>query len=749
MFNTFRFILVSLAALTLFNITVSVQATAPSPSWTSYSLNDAVNGIALQGNYVWCATPNGPVRWDSRDLSSRLFVGPPDNRLNTIATASDGSIWMGSPAGVTRFDGRNWTSYIREDGLPDGNVKMIAPGTGNEMWLGMVEKYDMYNGTFYEWWISEQTGPTWTTRLHEDNIMKGGFGPLTSLAVKTGTDVWAIRSGRLLHFDGTAWKDSLSGEGMTAQPLKFVAIGQGGDLWVTGMSQVSRRHDGIWTTHDFGDAAATCMSASPGGFIGVGFVLPDSTRVIEVCAGDGVDWEAHPLGKGDEYQVNALAIGSDGVIWAGPPNGLYRLSGGERLHLIPDSHVSSIPGKLVGTDLQGDAIFVDLNGVHVFDGSHWTDNLFPTPLGSIETAAVAPNGSIWISSLNSFGLYYYNGSVWRFFVFGELGLNYPYDIFFQNDSTVQIRSGAGFSRFDGTSWIDISYPTDGLEAGGIDRMVIAPDNILWADNSNFDGGTAHVRVAHLVNDRWTTYELMTGGWESSYSLTPVVSRATGDVWAVVTGNAGDVHYPMIVTNLFRFDGVSWNQAASFAGYCESVTVGPDGAVWIGGVPFRDHSTFLYTGGGLNRYKDGVTTWYDNLAGLLDNSVSAVAVGPDGTVWVQSESGLSRFGSIIPTGVKSTQDVPREIAIKGNYPNPFNPSTSISFSLPASGKASLTVYDITGRKVRELISGVLPAGKSTAVWDGRDDSGRTVSSGVYFSRLTMGKNAVVGKMLLMK
>ncbi|MBN1293241.1 MAG: T9SS type A sorting domain-containing protein, partial [Candidatus Latescibacteria bacterium] len=89
------------------------------------------------------------------------------------------------------------------------------------------------------------------------------------------------------------------------------------------------------------------------------------------------------------------------------------------------------------------------------------------------------------------------------------------------------------------------------------------------------------------------------------------------------------------------------------------------------------------------------------------------------------------------------------AITGNYPNPFNPATTISFTLPEAGKATLTVYDITGRKVREIVNGQLAGGMHTVVWNGCDTFGRSVSSGVYFSRLTMNGITTANRMLLAK
>jgi outer membrane protein assembly factor BamB len=103
----------------------------------------------------------------------------------------------------------------------------------------------------------------------------------------------------------------------------------------------------------------------------------------------------------------------------------------------------------------------------------------------------------------------------------------------------------------------------------------------------------------------------------------------------------------------------------------------------------------------------------------------------------------------PEVVESERPASELISLFPNRPNPFNPSTTISFTLSAPGKSHLVVYDITGRKVRELVSRILSAGAYSVVWDGRDDAGRAVSSGVYLSRLESGGKAATGKMLLMK
>ncbi|MDY0152873.1 MAG: T9SS type A sorting domain-containing protein, partial [Candidatus Cloacimonas sp.] len=85
----------------------------------------------------------------------------------------------------------------------------------------------------------------------------------------------------------------------------------------------------------------------------------------------------------------------------------------------------------------------------------------------------------------------------------------------------------------------------------------------------------------------------------------------------------------------------------------------------------------------------------------------------------------------------------------NYPNPFNPSTSIAFSLAKPGKTSLTIYNLKGQLVTRLINGEMNQGNHSVVWNGRDTNNRSVASGMYFYRIESGDFRAVKKMLLMK
>ncbi len=86
---------------------------------------------------------------------------------------------------------------------------------------------------------------------------------------------------------------------------------------------------------------------------------------------------------------------------------------------------------------------------------------------------------------------------------------------------------------------------------------------------------------------------------------------------------------------------------------------------------------------------------------------------------------------------------------GNYPNPFNPETNIRFSLKEAAKVSIEIYNVKGQLVRKLVNDVRDAGDHVAVWNGTDNNGRAVSSGVYYFKMNTGKYSSTKKMILMK
>jgi hypothetical protein len=93
--------------------------------------------------------------------------------------------------------------------------------------------------------------------------------------------------------------------------------------------------------------------------------------------------------------------------------------------------------------------------------------------------------------------------------------------------------------------------------------------------------------------------------------------------------------------------------------------------------------------------------------------------------------------------------PMTTVLAQNYPNPFNPETMIRFHLNERRKVRLVIYDVTGKLVRTLVEGELPASEHAIVWDGRDQHGKGVASGIYFYTLVTGNQVERRKMALIR
>jgi len=105
----------------------------------------------------------------------------------------------------------------------------------------------------------------------------------------------------------------------------------------------------------------------------------------------------------------------------------------------------------------------------------------------------------------------------------------------------------------------------------------------------------------------------------------------------------------------------------------------------------------------------------------------------------------------PTDVEAIDapELPAHFVLSQNYPNPFNPETRIEFDLPRGSFVTFDVYNIVGRRIRNLANERLSAGRKVVTWDGRDDKGQLVSSGIYFYRIVADDFTATKKMILLK
>ncbi len=116
-------------------------------------------------------------------------------------------------------------------------------------------------------------------------------------------------------------------------------------------------------------------------------------------------------------------------------------------------------------------------------------------------------------------------------------------------------------------------------------------------------------------------------------------------------------------------------------------------------------------------------------------------------YVIEEDAVLNF-QLIPTTL-SDDILTLSTELQSNYPNPFNPETTIFYYLEETSDVCLEIYNVKGQKVRQLVNDQVDSGQHSIVWDGKDDTGQSLASGIFFYRMTAGKYSSVKKMILIK
>jgi hypothetical protein len=128
------------------------------------------------------------------------------------------------------------------------------------------------------------------------------------------------------------------------------------------------------------------------------------------------------------------------------------------------------------------------------------------------------------------------------------------------------------------------------------------------------------------------------------------------------------------------------------------------------------------------------------------------------VYNEYENGVPMVKDLVPALENSTVSLanrnpaaalPKTYELSQNTPNPFNPTTQVNFALPQSGEVKLAVYNVLGQHVTNLVDGVMNAGYHTVTWDGTDENGNAVSTGVYFVKMNVDGNTDTRRMTLIK
>ena len=405
-------------------------------------------------------------------------------------------------------------------------------------------------------------------------------------------------------------------------------------------------------------------------------------------------------------------------------------------------------------------------------------------------AGLYPGGCIRINTLTDEIVYFDTGN-------SGLPSDYVYSILVDFEGAIWFITRNGLARLANESWTVYNESNSELPSNAITSIALDASGNKWI--GTMDG------LAQFNDTSWVIYD--TTNSELPYNeVTSVAFDDSGSLWVASqestydTTGPGGFNPPSVVSHLVKYDGMNWSVGDSLESTISSLVPDHEGNIWgitgyflgrgdllvFDGMELLDPeqiniclpvvigdlsvdnsgNIWLLTVGprstteeedielGLIKY-DGTDciSYAPANPSLVHELGASITIDEDDNKWIGSEAGIFVFnenGNVVEIdNGQQIKSQPSRFILNQNYPNPFNPNTTIRYALPEQATVSLTVYDVRGQKIAILPNGVKAPGNYEVQWNGLDQSGNPVSTGVYFCQLQSGTFSQTIKMVYLR
>ncbi|MBN1291720.1 MAG: T9SS type A sorting domain-containing protein [Candidatus Latescibacteria bacterium] len=728
--------------------------------WTNYPQTNWIQRIAVDDEYVWAATSTGIVRWTKRDgtftkfpnsqikealgENERYYVNP----SYVIEVDTRGDMWING-MGLIKYDGVSWTRKSL------GNINDLVFDSNNSLWIAATNGY-----------LCGSLESDYSLTLIQEFPFEGRY-----IDVDCNDVIWVESDGNeddgyaggIVRYDGDTMIYYDTDDGLLSNNIKEIYVDRENNVWCGFDNGMSVFDGETWTSYEnpelFGDLPVVDIVRDSKGIVWV-------SKVRKIYSFNGSEWidrtpDDDILGVNTEFynmRFYNIEIDDDDIMWCASYNGLLRFDGTSWENWQepggPHDGIESIY-----VDSKNRKWFSSTGGITCFDGEKWLQ-FSDTPQNNLRVFSdtEGPDGSHWTA----------NGS-------GELymledgedswtrieNMERCYFVMKDNDDNIWTTNNNGLSRYDGTKWEHFSLSDlklkDSILCGAVDSQ-----DRLWF-------GTVE-EIIRYDGEHFTRYAPEDMRENYNYSL--MIIDHNDVIW--------------IGPQLYSFDGETWTDHRTVGGpeRVYSLEVDNNNVVWAGGYNgglwsyqngvWHQHTeeiipaTRIYlavAGTGNDMWflcADGVIQYDGNEWKLLNRenvyftkplthtlNRNCIAVDHDGVVWIGTYDGVISYTDDSVTFIENNSIIPKATPVITAHPNPFNPSTTITYSISDPSYVRIAIYNMAGQKIREIEADFMPAGTHTLSWDGRDTSGNIVSSGIYITRLEAGKHTATGRMVLVR
>ena len=341
------------------------------------------------------------------------------------------------------------------------------------------------------------------------------------------------------------------------------------------------------------------------------------------------------------------------------------------------------------------------------------------------------------------------------------------------DDVAGIDRGSAYIFYrSGTNWIEQAKLTapDGMDEDLFGYSVsISGDYAIvgshYDDDNGSESGSAYIFYRSGTN--WTEQTKLTAPDGAAYDWFGYTVSINGDYAAIGAhwdddngSNSGSAY-------IFNSIGTLWTQEAKITADDGSVddefgrSISIDGDYVVVGACHDDYygidrgSAYIFNKSGNNWIQqtkitasNGADFDYFGCPVSISGNYALISANYHDYNGIDSGSAYVYFNDDVSIENVSIDILDNTILFE-NYPNPFNPTTTINYSLKENSRVSLNIYNIKGQKVKQIVNSQLSVGQHSVIWNGKDDNGKSISSGIYFYKLKTANFEKTKKMILLK